>query len=962
MLPPLYLIDAYGLIYRSYFAFLTRPLKNSKGENVSALFGFSKTLVTLINDGAPVISADGGITIQKPHCLAAAFDSRVPTFRHKMYPEYKATRQKTPDDLHTQVPLVEEVLAALGIPSIHADGFEADDIIATLANQCKAEGRDCYIISSDKDLLQLVGTGGTEKSGGRKSSVYQLRPLKTGESASFALAGSVIAGSAMSLPYNITGSAEVKAEWGVPPEKILDILSLIGDSSDNVPGVKGIGEKTAVKLMARYGSLDEIYNNLAGIDGTTGKKLAEGKENAYFAKKLISLEYNVPLPLKNIEELSIEKLNRTAGAQVLMREGIVQSARQLDPNVKPEKAGWPEENVDHNSREGKSAEPLSSSLSGEGSYKTVLDEKELGSLLRNAKKQGLLALDFETDSLDAWNANPIGISFALKPKEAYYVPVAAHREADGKTSPFIDPEKVRSLLASLLYDSKMIIAAHNAKFDYKVSRGWGFDRWKCRIWDTMVAAWIDDPQRMNYSLDSLSLYYFDYTAVSFDSVVPKGKTFADVPLAEACRYSAEDADLALRMMRRLGPKLEKAGSLKLFLELEMPLLPILAEMEGEGIRIKKETLSGYGEELFDEMNKIQEKVWSMVGHEFNLGSPKQLQDVLFVERKLKPTKKIKTGFSTDVDVLEELAREDPVPELILRHRTLAKLKSTYIDGLVNLADKNDRIHTSFIQTGTATGRLSSREPNLQNIPVREKEGRRIREAFAAKSDHVFISADYSQIELVVLTHLSRDKNLIGAFTDGVDVHARTAALIFGLDEKNIPAEKRRIAKTINFGVMYGMSAFRLSNELRISRGEAAAFIEAYFSTYSGVSSFIEQLISQCEKTGYASTILGRRRYIPAINSRNKTEKAAAERIAVNTPIQGSAADIVKTAMIKLDKKLEKSPARLLLQVHDELIFECPEEEAAGTSKIIMQEMENAVQLSIPLRVNIEIGRSWGEFH
>ena len=938
---PLYLIDAYGLIYRSYFAFLTRPLKNSRGQNVSALFGFARTLTTLIDEGAPAFAADGSIVTQKPLRLAAAFDSRVPTFRHKMYAEYKATRQKTPDDLHAQVPLVEEALSVLGIPSIHVDGYEADDIIATLAAQCKAEGRDCYILSSDKDLLQLVG-------GGKKNSaVYQLRPQKPADAA-----GSGITG----LPYGLVGPAEVKTEWGVPPEKILDLLSLIGDTSDNVPGVKGVGEKTAIKLMARYGSLDEIYNNIAAIEGAVGKKLAEGKENAYFAKKLISLEYAVPLPVKGIDELSIENLNRPAGAAVLIREGIVQSARQLDPNVKVQNVGaaWPDE---------EKTAPADSSLLGEGNYRIILDEKELSTLLDTARNQGLLALDFETDSLDAWNARPIGIALAIKPKEAFYVPVATHKDPsyNGK-APFIDPEKVRLLLAPLLSDPKMIVAAHNAKYDYKVSRGWGIERWKCRIWDTMVAAWVDDPQRMNYSLDSLALYYFNLTAIGYDSVVPKGGFFDDVPLEKACRYSAEDADLALRLMRFLGPRLEKAGSLTLFLELEMPLLPILAEMEGEGIKIEKDTLQNYGKELFREMSQVEASTWKMVGHEFNLGSPKQLQEVLFTERKLKPTKKIKTGFSTDVDVLEELAREDPVPELILRHRTLSKLKSTYIDGLVGLADNNGRIHTSFIQTGTATGRLSSREPNLQNIPIREEEGRRIREAFVAKSGHVFISADYSQIELVVLTHLSQDRNLVDAFNEGVDVHARTAALIFGMDEKEVPADKRRIAKTINFGVMYGMSAFRLSNELRISRSEAASFIEAYFTTYSGVSSFISGLIKKTEETGFASTILGRRRFIPAINSRNKTEKAAAERVAVNTPIQGSAADIVKTAMIRLDKKIANRSTKLLLQVHDELIFECPKAEAAETAKCIRQEMENAVTLTIPLRVSVETGTSWGGFH
>jgi DNA polymerase-1 len=412
----------------------------------------------------------------------------------------------------------------------------------------------------------------------------------------------------------------------------------------------------------------------------------------------------------------------------------------------------------------------------------------------------------------------------------------------------------------------------------------------------------------------------------------------------------------------LEPRLLRANSLKLFIELEMPLLPVLAEMEGAGIKIAKKALKDYGEELFAEMNRIQDETYRTVGHGFNMASTKQLQEVLFTERKLKPGKKTKTGYSTDVDVLEELAREDEVPALILRHRTLAKLKSTYVDALAEETDSGDRIHTNFIQTGTVTGRLSSREPNLQNIPIRDEEGRRIREAFIAETGNVLISADYSQIELVVLAHLSQDKNLIASFNEGKDVHSRTAALIFGINEREVRQDQRRIAKTINFGVMYGMSAFRLANELGISRTNAAAFIEAYFKTYAGVRLFIDELIRSTEETGYASTILGRRRYIPAINSRNRTEKAAAERMAVNTPIQGSAADIVKTAMLKLDKALTGSPARMLLQVHDELILETPRTHAEAAAKLVKDVMENAVSLRIPLRVSVETGKRWGDFH
>jgi len=956
-LPPLYLIDAYGLIYRSYFAFLTHPLRNNAGKNVSALFGFARTVISLIDDGALTADNDGKNLDQiKPVRLAAVFDSRTPTFRHKMYSEYKANRQKTPEDLHEQVPLVEEFLTALGVQSLKVEGFEADDIIATLAEKCRAEKRQCYILSSDKDLLQLVGGG-----------VFELRPAKINRKNETA--------ASPGPAWELIGHNEVKAEWGVEPLKVLDLLSLTGDNSDNVPGVAGIGEKTAVKLMARYGSLDNIYKNLAAIEGSTGKKIAEGKESAYFSQSLIRLRNDVELKINSIDELSIENIDRSAGAKVLIREGIRQSAKQLDPNVKPVAQTVAEQNLVTQNSSGhemtdnvNQAESISfpeaeQALLGDGVYKTIFDIDELNSILEQAKKQKLLALDFETDSLDAWHSHPIGISLAIKPKEAFYVPVAPHN-VGGEPSAFNNPEKVRSLLSPLFADNGMTIAAHNAKFDYKVSRGWGIDRWKCKIWDTMTAAWVVDPERNTYSLDSLAAYTFDCAPLKYMDIVPKGETFNVVPLETATRYSGEDADFCIRLKHHLEPVLKKTESLALFENLEMPLLPILAEMEGEGIKIEPKALTSYGKELAIELDKIQSDTWKIVGHEFNLASTKQLQEVLYVERKLTPGKKTKTGYSTDAAALEELAREDPVPALILRHRTLSKLKSTYVDTLADMADGEGRLHTNFVQTGTATGRLSSREPNLQNIPVRAEEGRRIREAFIAKSGCVLISADYSQIELVILAHLSQDKNLVSAFRENRDVHARTASLIFGIDENEIKPEQRRMAKTINFGVIYGMSAFRLANELDISRTEAQNFIKAYFDTYSGVRQFIEETIKKTEQTGYVTTISGRRRYIPTINSHNKTEKSAAERIAVNTPIQGSAADIVKMAMLNLDKSLtaEKSKARLLLQVHDELILECPKSDAEKASFLVKTEMEQAAALSIPLRVSVETGSRWGDFH
>lgn len=959
--PALYLIDAYGLIYRSYFAFISRPLRNAQGKNVSAVFGFFRNLVALLDQGAP--SADG--SLRRPACLAAVFDPRGPTFRHEAYPEYKANRQKTPEELHEQVPVVEEALAALGIPVLRADGFEADDLIATLAVRCKQEGRECYILSADKDLLQLVGDG-----------VYALKPGKSG----VAVSGSIGAN------YEFVGPAEVKAEWGVDPRAVLDVLSLTGDASDNVPGVSGIGDKTATKLIARYGTLDSLYANIAGIEGATGRKLAAGRESAYFSRSLIELRTDAPIGLEDLDAFSVEKLDRIAGARALHEAGVRAIALALSEDAVKEleqaAAG-----ADRPSPE-RPAEPVpapqsvqaklfddaprteyataprpvpTESLRRAGSYRTVLDPGELESMLERARKRGLVALDFETDGIDAWKATPFGFSLALECGEAVYVPVAPHGP---EGSPFVDPEKAKELLAAVLADESMTVVAHNAKYDYSVSRAWGISPWRCRVWDTMVAAWIVDPERASYALDALIVGWLGVKTIPYDSIVPKGALFSAVPLETATLYAAEDADYALRVKTLLEPCLAEAEAVSLFRNVEMPLLPILAEMEGVGIKIEGAELRAYGVELAEDLKRIEEEIFRLVGHPFNIASTKQLQEVLFVERKLKTGKKTKTGYSTDVGVLEELAREDPVPARILRYRTLAKLKSTYVDALSELADGDGRLRTHFVQTGTATGRISSKDPNLQNIPIRDDEGRRIRSAFVAEIGRVLVSADYSQIELVVLAHLSGDEGLLSAFRDGVDVHRRTAALIFETGEDEVRADQRRIAKTINFGVMYGMSAFRLSNELDISRTEAQSFIDAYFRTYAGVQAFIRELIEKTEKLGYASTILGRRRYIPAIASGNKTEKAAAERVAVNTPIQGSAADIVKLAMLRVDKALGASglDARLLLQVHDELIFEAAEADADAVMGLVKKEMEGTVALRAPLRVGIEKSRRWGDIH
>lgn len=932
MKKPVYVLDAYALIYRSYFAFISRPLTNQEGRNISAIFGFFRTLHALFKEHSPEL-------------FIAAFDSRKPTFRHEMYDQYKATRQKTPEDLHAQVPVIEEILTALGLALLRQDGFEADDIIASVATRCRAEGRPCIIISGDKDLMQLVGP-----------SVSILKPGKTGG-------------------WDAVDEQGVRSEWGVGPELMLDLLSLTGDASDNVPGVKGIGDKTALKLLESYGTLDGIYAHADELTGAIGKKIVEGKDMAYFSRKLIALCEDVPID-RDLDAYSCHTLDTLAAGRLLMREGLPSIAKLYNS-----KAGAEEGESTKIASSNEPSLPQVHPLSGEvtqttleknkGNYHAVSDAASLEAYIQKGCTAGCIAFDCETTGLDVAKDSLVGFSLSHTIGEGIYVPLALPQaELGSDIDQVMEKEKAFELLTTLFAHPKVLIVMHNGKFDLQVLGRHGIfqnmegRRPQSKLFDTMIAAWLLDPDWASFSLESLSQSQLSLETIAYDEVVPKGSTFQDVPLAQATQYAAEDADLTLRLYQRFAPRLKEAGLDTLFTTMEMPLVPILAQMERAGIRIEKEALSSYSEELTKELESTEQRIFAEVGHSFNVASPKQLQEILFTERKLTPGKKTKTGYSTDNSVLENLAAEDVLPGMILDYRALAKLKSTYVDALPLLADTEGRIHTSFIQTGTATGRLSSRDPNLQNIPIRDENGRRIRSAFRAEKGFHLISADYAQIELVILAHLSGDKNLVDAFTAGVDVHRRTASLIFGISESEVTADMRRVAKTINFGVMYGMSAFRLSNELRIPRGQAATFINTYFQTYSGVSSFIEETKKRARASGYVETLMGRKRYIRSINSSNKLEQAGAERIAVNTPIQGSAADIVKTAMIRVDAALREQhlAARLLLQVHDELILECPAAEVSQVKHLVQKEMEGVIRLAVPLRVSVESGVSWGDFH
>ncbi|MCR5064030.1 MAG: DNA polymerase I [Treponema sp.] len=966
-----YILDSYGLIFRCYFAFISRPLTNQRGENVSAIFGFFRNMHYILQH-------------YKPGYIVAAMDSKTKTFRHEMYDQYKANRPKTPEDLHAQVPWICEVLETLGIPVLQCDGYEADDIIATVSRKCRESGRTCRILSGDKDLMQLVD-----------DSTQILKPVPGGET------------------WKVTGIEGVEAEWGVKPPKLLDLLSLFGDSADNIPGVRGVGVKTASKLINDYGDLDGIYAHIDEIKGAMQKKLAEGKNDAYFSRDLVRLCDTVPCP--DIDAaINAEKytFNFSAAADVLMKYGVPSVAKSYASlGVENGQGGEslplaPAGVVSTSSTTPSSATPSAGDTpatppvvepvettadfvplkqNDTSNYKALTTLDELTTYIDAAlsftvpeHSQRTVAYDSETDGLDTITANILGFSLCYEEGKAVYIPIARQSDDLFSNTAGIPLKDALTQLLRLFQAKSVTVVMHNAKFDLKVLatniKKAGFKNaeliqkvLESSIYDTMIYAWLQNPERTgknSYSLESLSEQFLGLKGIEFSSLVEKGQTFADVPLEKAAPYGAEDADFTLKLA--LSQQKEDTAHLKELFALEMKVLPILTQMELTGIHLDTATLHAYNKELTEGIADAEKAIYKEVGHEFNIASPKQLQTVLFEERGLKAGKKTKTGYSTDTSVLEELAFEDPVPRMILDYREMAKLKSTYVETLPKLTDDQGRIHTDFVQTGTATGRLSCREPNLQNIPVRNEAGRRIRSAFTAPDGKVLISADYSQIELVVLAHLSADKNMSQSFIDGTDVHKATAALIYGVSPDAVTPDMRRTAKTINFGVIYGMSAFRLARDLGISRTQASQFIENYFAQYSSVDSFIKETIRKAEETGYVETLFGRRRPIMNINSRNKLEKSAAERIAVNTPVQGSAADIVKTAMIKVSEELAKtaSPARLLLQVHDELIFECPDDKKTidATIALIKDKMENAVKLNVPLRVSIEYGKNWGEFH
>ncbi len=931
----LYLVDGSSYIYRAYYAI--RHLSSPSGFPTNAIYGFIQMLLKLLKD-------------HDPQHVAVVLDAGRITFRTDIYPEYKANRASMPDDLRRQVGPIREVVRAFNIPALELEGFEADDIIGDLAGRFSAKGGRVVVVTGDKDLMQIV----TDR-------VTLLDTMKDKQS----------------------GIPEVFERFGVGPELVPDILGLAGDSSDNIPGVPGIGEKTAIKLIQEFGSLDQLLERAGEVKGKNGERLLEFRDQALLSRRLATIERNVPLEV-NPDDLVAREPDTPALNAFFKQYGFTTLIKELTAQA---------------------------TLSTE-SYHTVTSHEELETLVSALEQAGEFAFDLETTSLDPRLAEVVGLSFSFKDHEAYYIPVGHVTSPHPATHPPLEaqgaagngqtgfdfaqpahtppdnslsvPERERSLsavegqlpraevlqrLRPLLENPDIRKVGQNIKFDMQVLANQGIP--VNGIWfDTMLASYVLNPARSGNGLDALAIEHLGHKMISYSEVTGTGKTqknFSQVEIGPASRYACEDADATWLLRQKFGPLLAESGLEELFRTVEMPLVTILAEMENHGVLLDTALLDGLSQDFAARMTELEGRIFELAGGPFNLNSPKQMGEVLFERLDMKTGKKTKgkTGWSTDNEVLTVLAEEHEVARLILDYRGVAKLKSTYTDALPRLVSpKTGRVHTSYNQTVTNTGRLSSSDPNLQNIPVRTDEGRRIRHAFIAPPGHVILSADYSQIELRVLAHLSGDQVFCHAFANDEDIHTRTASEVFGLFPEMVTSEMRRQAKTINFGIIYGQGSFSLAKQLGIARKTAEEFIAAYKERHSGAVAFLDSCIRQAEETGFVTTILGRRLPIPDINSTNGNVAAFARRNAINYPIQGSAADIIKCAMIKVDGRIrtEGLASRLVMQVHDELVLEVPEGELLRMELLVEEEMSHAVEARVPLKVDLSFGANWSEAH
>jgi DNA polymerase-1 len=919
----LYLVDGSSYIYRAYYAI--RHLSSPSGHPTNALYGFIQMLLKLLKD-------------HDPHHVAVVFDVGRVTFRTGLYPEYKANRAAMPDDLRAQVGPIRDVVRAFNIPALELAGYEADDIIGALAARHSAAGGRVVVVTGDKDLMQIVN-----------DRVTLLDTMK-GKS---------------------SGIAEVIERFGVGPELVPDILGLAGDSSDNIPGVPGIGEKTAIKLIQEFGSLDQLLDRAGEVKGKIGEKLREFREQALLSRQLATIELNVPLEV-TAEELQASEPDTPALNALFKKYGFTTLIKEL----------------------------TATATLATDNYRTVVTLEELEILAAELERSGEFAFDLETTSLDPRLAEIVGLSFSYRDHEACYVPLGhvtalppqpnppSEKEGplfartlplfqggdlEGIGVPFVPGQLLRSTvlerLRPLLENPALRKVGQNIKFDMQVLATHGI--MVAGVWfDTMLASYCLNPSRSGHGLDTLAQEHLNHRMISYSEVTGSGKeqiNFSQVGIEAASRYACEDADATWLLRRRFEPLLKESGMEDLFHTVEMPLVPILAEMENHGVLLDSRLLAGLSKDFSGRLAELEGRIFALADGPFNLNSPRQMGEMLFERLGLQSGKKTKgkTGFSTDNEVLTTLAEEHEIARLILDYRAVSKLKSTYSDALPRLINpRTGRVHTSYNQTVTNTGRLSSSDPNLQNIPIRSEEGRLIRHAFIAPPGHVILSADYSQIELRVLAHLSGDQVFCHAFAHDEDIHTRTAAEVFGLFPEMVTPEMRRQAKTINFGIIYGQGAFSLAKQLGTARKTAEDFISAYKERHSGAISFLDSCISQAEADGYVTTILGRRLPIADIHSSNGNVLAFARRNAINYPIQGSAADIIKSAMIRVDARLKRDMcrSRLIMQVHDELVFEVPEEELLRMELLVEEEMSQAVEMKVPLKVDISYGANWSEAH
>jgi DNA polymerase-1 len=886
----LYLIDGSAYIYRAYHAI--RGLSNSKGLPTNAVFGFTRMLLKLIQD-------------RSPEYVVMLFDAKGPTFRHERYPEYKANRPPMPEDLSVQIPLIKKIVQGFRLPEFEQPGFEADDLIGTLSRMAEAAGFSVIMVTGDKDFIQMVTD---------KSIIWD--PMKD----------------------ETIDQAAVRQKFGVEPHQMVDVMGLSGDTIDNIPGVPGIGQKTALSLIQAFRSMNELYDQ---IDSITKKKqkenLVQFKEQAYLSRELVTIKTDVPLEC-DLKDFMIQAPDNAMLSQLFKELEF----RQLQQ-----------------------AFPVQTDLR-QKDYAAISNKVQLSDLVARLETSELIALDTETTSQSPMQAELVGFSFSMKPDEAFYIP-CGHDYPDAPEQ--LDLNEVLNQLKPVFENPKIKKVGQNIKYDWLVLLRNGVDL-QGVIFDTMLASYLINPSKRAHSLDQIALDFLDHKTITYADVVGKGKKdrgFGQVPIEKAIPYACEDADITLLAKNVLQPKLEEIGLFDLFKKVEMPLVPVLMRMEKTGVSVDTEKLRELSKSFEQRLEGLESRIFAVAGEEFNIKSSQQLGYILFEKLKLPVQKKTrkKTGYSTDVNVLTVLARHHELPALILGHRTLAKLKSTYADALANLINpETGRIHTSYNQTVAATGRLSSSDPNLQNIPIRTDDGREIRRAFIPRKGWYLVSADYSQVELRILAHYSDDEILIQAFLDNEDIHARTAAEVFQADPSSIIPELRRQAKAINFGIIYGMSAYGLSQQLEISQKMAKTYIDNYFARYQGVRRYMDHIIKEASRDKKTSTLLGRIRFLPDINSPNRNVRQFAERTAINTPIQGTAADLLKLAMIRIDAAFSEKNLRsaMLLTVHDELVFEVPPDELEEVKTLVKDLMEGVWELKAPLKVNVEWGRNWAEVH